>query len=63
MHDTNLRLALRQCQSRICLALGALDDFQEVLLAAAGPLPITDVTRLVAMMDGIRSLLTGEGGE
>jgi hypothetical protein len=60
MRDVKLRLALRQCQCRRRLALSALDDFQEVLLAAAGPMRICDFVQLTGMLDAIRQLLGGD---
>jgi hypothetical protein len=57
MRDKRLRLALTQCQCRRRLALSAIDDFQEVLLAASGPLRICDFVQLTGMLDGIRQIL------
>ena len=60
MRETKWRFSLQQCQSRIRLSLSALDDFQQVFIRAAGPLPITDITQLVGMLDGVRRLFAGE---
>jgi hypothetical protein len=59
MRDHRLRLRLQQCESRVRLALTALDDLQEVLVQAGRPMAICDLTRVVGMIEAIRQLLDG----
>jgi hypothetical protein len=60
MRETKLRISLQRCQSRTRLARSALDDFQQVFIEAARPLPICTVAQLAGMHDGVRALLTCE---
>ena len=61
MAETSLHVALQRCESRRYLALAALEAYQVRFSMLAGPLPIKDAAELMALMDGIRDLLTGEG--
>jgi hypothetical protein len=58
MTDTQLRIQLQGCQSRIRLAIQALDLYQGRLLHLSGPLPIVDAAELITSVASIRELLS-----
>ena len=55
-----LRIALQRCQSRILLAVQALDFYKQRLAQVSGPLPIYEAAELLFRTDAIRALLTDE---